>query len=79
MSSAVLLQGFVIEVVRQSGVWSNHAAATGPRWLQKALAVVAEAARANLTSYQGACQVFFAALLWSLGSQLLLKFSFSSS
>jgi hypothetical protein len=50
-----------------------------PAVCKKALAVVAEAARANLTSYQGACQVFFAALLWSLGSQFLLKFSFSSS
>jgi len=33
----------------------------------------------SLTSYQGACQVFFAALLWSLGSLLFLKFSFSFS
>lgn len=41
-SSAVLLQGFVIEVVRQSGVRSRQAAATAPRWLQKAPPFVAE-------------------------------------
>nr|DAH16750.1 MAG TPA: hypothetical protein [Caudoviricetes sp.] len=36
-SNAVLLQGFGLEVVKQRGVWSNHATATAPRCLHKAL------------------------------------------
>lgn len=47
-SSAVLLQGFGVEIVKQSGVWSNHAAATAPCCLHIAPAVVAETAGAFL-------------------------------
>jgi len=36
-----------------------------PAGCKKAPPFVAEGGGANLTSYQGACQVFFAALLWS--------------